>query len=209
MEKKALLIISALVLCVCSLPLPWIYEEVTARVGGVSVRGTRIFWSFMDRGTRYVADMNPSVHYDLFDEFWIDYSIDNGFRMIIVMIYSGNFSIQHLEDGYYFIFLFQILTGLFLSVCLVAQKWEQYFPVIAHLAIIVVTFMLSIAAPIIGVNQYVQTWSFAGGRGFVQFEAGFYLAVVSSILTLFYAATYFVKVLRKRARFAAFWKEES
>lgn len=176
---------------------------------GVVVRVTRSFWSSIERETIYRTNMNPEVNYYLFDEFWYSWSIVPDFGRILVTAVSGNFSLQHLWDGYYFIFLFQILTVLFLSVCLVAQKWEQYFPVIAQVAIIVVTLLVSVAAPIIGVSQYVQTWSFAGGREFVQFEAGFYLAVVSSILTLFYAATYFVKVLRKRARFASFWKEES
>lgn len=148
----------------------------------------------------YWTNMSPEVEYHLFnDQFWYDWSLDpeRAIGKTLAMIVSGNFSIRYLWDGYYFIFLFQILTALFLSVCLAAQKLEQYFPVIAQMAIIVVTLLVSVAAPIIGVSQYVHTWSFAGGREFVQFEAGFFLAVVSSILTLVYVASRFVKLLRE------------
>lgn len=181
----------ALVLTVCSIHLPWIYDE---HIGGdYFERVENWFWPFMKRSVFHRTNYPTVLRHELFDQLW-RYGSDTlpGPDYVLKILVAG--SVSDPTEGYFVIFFFQLLTVLFQAVCcIVADRWDA--PVL-QLIFYVATFVLSVVPPVVGVNQYVLNWRLVG-TDLVQFSAGFYLSVLSSILTLIYVLGFITKILRE------------
>lgn len=204
LKKTALLIVLSLTAGLLSIHLPWIYDQTigtsSASEAVIVERIDYLYWSFMAQKTTYnyaptIDDRWVAREYLLVDQFWRN---PPNIGSLIFYQIGMNRPLGNLWQGYYIIFLFQILTALFLFLSLFMNiATERWNPSLKQTALYVTTFLISLGAPIVGVNQYVRDWGFSGGRDFVQFQIGFYLATVSSILIIAYALSYIVRMLRE------------
>lgn len=198
----------SLAISILSIHLPWI-SDVTVNIPSplenvVIERIDYSYWSFMAKKTIY--SYSPSEDYRwsgtlylLYNQLWGDPPGINS--LMYYQIILGR-PLGDLWQGYYVILLFQILTVIFLLACLFTERWNFS---LKGIALFIATFLVSLGAPVVGVNQYAQDWDFdggvtighVGGRASVQFEIGFYLAIASSILILIYALSSIIIMLRE------------
>jgi len=208
MRKTTILIVFSLVISILSIHLPWI-SDVTVNIPSpfedlVVERIDFSYWSFMAKKTIYQYSPSENYHWSetlhlLYNQLWGDPpSISS---LIYYQIIIGR-PLGDLWEGYYVILLFQILTVIFLLVCVLTERWNFS---LKGAALFIATFLVSLGAPVVGVNQYSQDWNFnggvtighVGGRSSVQFEIGFYLALASSILILIYAVSSIIIMFRE------------